>query len=149
MKTDQQNEMYEIVHSKEADKVFREGCKNIDPLAFTDKGVIHSYVIDDKTIGHNPMGGINVAFYINGDKDLYASITLNRFNGDGPLEGGGGSYAAQLDDLIIANNKKYGVDPSSNPSHTARERTEDLTNHPQPTEEHAPNTADRSGVEDV
>ena len=37
LKTDQQNEMYEIVHSKEADKAFREAFKNLDTFAFTDK----------------------------------------------------------------------------------------------------------------
>ena len=144
-----QNNMYHIVHSEEAENVFREGCKNLDPLAFTDKGVIHSYVIDDASIRHNPMGGINVAFYINGDEDLYASITLNPRNGDGPLEGGGGSYWAKLDDLIIANNKTYGVNPSSDPDDVAMNYAENLQDPDSPREEHTRDEADRNGTKDV
>ena len=128
MQTSQHDDMYQIVHSQEAKKAFREDLKNLDPLAFTDQGVIHSYVIDDSTISHNPMGGINVVLYVNGDQELDESITLNRYTTDGPLEGGGSIIAAKLDDLIIANNKKHGINPSSSPSDAAGESDKDLNN---------------------
>lgn len=63
-------EMKQIVHSAEADKAFRDSLKGYDPRAFTKLGVIHSYVIDDKSISHNPMGGIDVTIYVNGDHKL-------------------------------------------------------------------------------
>ena len=149
METSQQNDMHEIVHSKEADHAFRESFKNMDPLAFTDKGVIHSYVIDDKTIGHNPMGGINVALYVNGDEDLYKSATLNRYNGEGPLEVGGSSNAIKLVDLIEENNKKYGVNPSSLPSDVAMNYAEDIRNPDFPRDEQTHDGIGRNGVKDV
>ena len=50
--------MVRIVHSKEVKKVIEEELKELDPNALTPKGKIQSYEIDDKTIEHNPMGGI-------------------------------------------------------------------------------------------
>ena len=126
MQTDQQNEMYEIVHSKEADKAFRKDLLNMDPLAFTDKGVIQSYEIGDDTISHNPMGGINLALYINGDEDLYESVTLNRRNGEGPLEVGGSSTSIKLYDLVGLNNQRYGVTAPAYPDDAVKEYAEQL-----------------------
>ena len=52
-----QQEMVRIVHSKEVKELIVHDLKLKDPNAFTSKGKIQSYEIDDKTIEHNPMGG--------------------------------------------------------------------------------------------
>ena len=62
---DFQNEMVQIVHSKEVEKLIVHDLKLKDPNAFTEKGKIQSYEIDDKTIEHNPMGGIMFDVIIN------------------------------------------------------------------------------------
>ena len=53
-----QQEMVRIVHSKEVERLIVHDLKLKDPNAFTSKGKIQSYEIDDKTIEHNPMGGL-------------------------------------------------------------------------------------------
>ena len=146
MKTDQQNEMYEIVHSKEADKAFREALLGYDPLAFTDKGVVHSYVIDDSTIHHNPMGAINVTGYVNGDHRLDVLFTLYRRNGTGPLEEVGGSYAEKLYDLIGLNNQRYGVTSPLYPDDVAKEYAEQLKKLNQSDKEQTEGKSGRNGV---
>ena len=55
---DFQHEMVQIVHSKEVEKLIEHDLKLKDPNALTEKGKIRSYEIDDKTIEHNPMGGL-------------------------------------------------------------------------------------------
>ena len=52
-----QQEMVRIVHSKEVKELIVHDLKQKDLDAFTEKGRIQSYEIDDKTIEHNPMGG--------------------------------------------------------------------------------------------
>ena len=69
---DFQNEMVRIVHSKEVEKLIEEELKASDPNALTPKGKIQSYEIDDKTIEHNPMGGIMFEVTINGNKEISA-----------------------------------------------------------------------------
>jgi hypothetical protein len=100
-------EMKQIVHSAEADKAFRDSLKGYDPRAFTKLGVIHSYVIDDKSISHNPMGGIDVTIYVNGDHKLDVFCNLDRTNGEGPLEDGGGGHSSELDQLLTENAKRH------------------------------------------
>ena len=60
-----QNEMVKIVHSEEVKNLIEKKLKKLDPHALTDKGKIRSYKIDDKTIRHNPMGGIMFDIVIN------------------------------------------------------------------------------------
>ena len=52
-----QQEMVRIVHSNEVKELIVYDLKQEDPDAFTEKGKIQSYEIDDETIEHNPMGG--------------------------------------------------------------------------------------------
>ena len=98
-----QKEMIEVVKSEEAKQVVEEGLKNLDSKALTPEGVIQSYEIDYDSIEHNPMGGINVTVYVNNNKSLYIRKTLNKSN-HLPIEGGGGGYSSELDNLLKEKN---------------------------------------------
>ncbi|PDC06869.1 hypothetical protein A4P82_03505 [Listeria monocytogenes] len=87
-------EMMNVVYSDEAKKVFEFRLKAADADAFTEKGVIQSYEIDQKSIRKNPMGGINVTLIINKDLEWYITYTLGKYNGK--LDGGGASISKEL-----------------------------------------------------
>lgn len=91
------DEMIKVVKSDEAKEIFEEGIKNIDPKAFTDDGVIHSYKIDEESIKHSPMGSIIVNIIINGDNRLVAKYDLNKRAGK--LKYGGVDISGELSDL--------------------------------------------------
>ena len=97
---DFQNEMVQIVHSKEVEKLIIHDLKLKDPNAFTEKGRIHSYAIDDKTIEHNPMGGIMFDVVINGDKEIIGSMGLWKTSEDGPIESVGMDASKGLQKLM-------------------------------------------------
>ena len=97
---DFQHEMVQIVHSKEVEKLIIHDLKLKDPNAFTEKGRIHSYAIDDKTIEHNPMGGIMFDVVINGDKEIIGSIGLWKTSEDGPIESVGMDASKGLQKLM-------------------------------------------------
>ena len=97
---DFQNEMVQIVHSKEVEKLIIHDLKLKDPNAFTEKGRIHSYAIDDKTIEHNPMGGIMFEVIINGDKKITGSMGLWKSSEDGPIESVGMDSSVGLQELM-------------------------------------------------
>ncbi|MBO1103527.1 DUF1310 family protein [Enterococcus hirae] len=90
-----QKEMVTVVKSDEAKTIFEKSLRNLDPNALTPKGVIQSYEIDDDSIKHNPMGGINVTLYVNNDKQLEVNFTLDKVNGS--LRNSGISYSNELD----------------------------------------------------
>ena len=73
------NEMTRIVYSEEVRKMIVEALKEEDPNALTDKGKIRSYKIDDKSIRHNPMGGIMFDIVINDDPDIVGSTGLRKY----------------------------------------------------------------------
>ena len=97
---DFQQEMVQIVHSKEVEKLIIHDLKLKDPNAFTEKGRIHSYAIDDKTIEHNPMGGIMFDVVINGDKEIIGSMGLWKTSEDGPIESVGMDASKGLQKLM-------------------------------------------------
>ena len=97
---DFQNEMVEIVHSKEVEKIVIENLKQKDPFAFTEKGKIQSFKIDDETIEHNPMGGIMFRIIINGDKEITENFGLRKYSEDGPIEQVGVSRSVELRKLL-------------------------------------------------
>ena len=97
---DFQNEMVEIVHSKEVEKLIEEELKATDPDALTPKGKIRSYAIDNKTIEHNPMGGIMFKVIINGNKEITGSMGLRKRSEDGPIRSVGMSESTELQNLI-------------------------------------------------
>ena len=77
-KEQEYQKMVKIATSKEAKKVYEEHMKAHDPKALTPDGVIKSYQIDTKSLYYNPMGGIEVTIYVNGDKDLDFQFGLIR-----------------------------------------------------------------------
>lgn len=97
---DFQHEMVQIVHSKEVKKLIEEELKASDPNALTSKGKIRSYEIDDKTIEHNPMGGIMFRIMINEDKKITENFGLRKYSEDGPVEQVGVSRSIELQKLL-------------------------------------------------
>ena len=97
---DFQHEMVQIVHSKEVEKLIEEELKATDPDALTPKGKIQSYEIDDKTIEHNPMGGIMFRIMINEDKKITENFGLRKYSEDGPVEQVGVSRSIELQKLL-------------------------------------------------
>ena len=73
------NEKTRIVYSEEVRKMIVEALKEEDPNALTDKGKIQSYKIDDRSIRHNPMGGIMFDIVINDDPDIVGSTGLRKY----------------------------------------------------------------------
>ena len=78
MKQVEHNEMVRIVESEEANQIFINRLKRIDPKAFEPDGVIKNYAINYESIASNPMGGIMVSIYVNDNKDYIFSFTLNK-----------------------------------------------------------------------
>ena len=97
---DFQHKMVEIVHSKEVEKLIEEELKATDPDALTPKGKIQSYEIDDKTIEHNPMGGIMFRIIINGDKEITENFGLRKDSKDAPIEQVGVRKSIEFQDLV-------------------------------------------------
>ena len=97
---DFQHEMLQIVHSKEVEKLIEEELRASDPNALTPKGKIRSYEIDDKTIEHNPMGGIMFEVIINGDKKITGSMGLRKRSEDGPIRSVGMSTSVGFQELM-------------------------------------------------
>ncbi|EUJ25335.1 hypothetical protein MFLO_15538 [Listeria floridensis FSL S10-1187] len=95
-------DMQEVVNSEEAKKVFEEGLKNLDKNALTDKGIIKTYKIDDGSIEHNPMGGINGRLYVNGEKSLYINFNLDKKSSDNFDDDVISSISGKLSDKLEA-----------------------------------------------
>ena len=95
-----QQEMVRIVLSKEVEKIVIENLKQKDPFAFTEKGKIQSFKIDDETIEHNPMGGIMFRIIINGDKEITENFGLRKDSKDAPIEQVGVRKSIEFQDLV-------------------------------------------------
>ena len=95
-----QQEMVRIVHSQEVKELIVDDLKQEDPAAFTAKGKIQSYEIDDETIEHNPMGGIMFEVIINGNKEITGSMGLRKYSEDGPIESVGMDESEGLQELM-------------------------------------------------
>ncbi|MDG3131971.1 DUF1310 domain-containing protein [Streptococcus suis] len=95
-----QQEMVKIVKSEEAYKEIEELIKNIDPRAFTNEGVIHSFEMDYDSIKHNPMGGINILILVNKTEDLNISYTLNKDIKTNKFLPGGAVISEKLSDKL-------------------------------------------------
>ncbi|EPB5484332.1 DUF1310 family protein [Listeria monocytogenes] len=92
-------EMMNVIYSDEAKKVFEVRLKAADADVFTEKGIIQSYEIDQKSIKKNPRGGINGTLIINGNSELYIKYTMNNFNGE--LSGRASVTSGDLDKLLM------------------------------------------------
>ncbi len=95
-----QNEMTEIVHSEEVKNLIEKKLKKLDPHALTDKGKIRSYKIDDKTIRHNPMGGIMFHIVINENQDVIGKFGIQKYGEDEPISTVGMSKSKKFQDLL-------------------------------------------------
>ena len=74
-----QDEIFRIVHSKKVKNLIEKKLKKLDPHALTDKGKIRSYKIADRSIRHNPMGGIMFDIVIDDDPDIVGSTGLRKY----------------------------------------------------------------------
>ena len=90
MKKVEHDEMVRIVESEEANQIFINRLKRIDPKAFESDGVIKNYAINYQSIASNTMGGIIVYLYINDSSSYNVSVFLHK-DSDGKLRNGGGS----------------------------------------------------------
>ena len=96
----QKEQMLEIVKSEEVKKIIEETLKNEDSKALTNEGVIKSYQIDEKSIKHNPMGGIMFNIIINNDKELYGMCGLQKDSQTQKIRGTGMDLSVKLSKLI-------------------------------------------------
>ena len=95
-----QNEMTKIVHSEEVKTLIEKKLKKLDPHALTDKGKIRSYKIDDRTIKHNPMGGIMFDIVINDSISMVGKMGIQKDGGSDQLSSVGMDESAGLQALV-------------------------------------------------
>ncbi|HFI0037295.1 MULTISPECIES: DUF1310 family protein [Streptococcus] len=99
MQHKEHEEMVAIATSEEAKAVYKEMILFEDPEAFTDKGIVTSYTIDTDSLYYNPMGGMEVTLFINGEKELEFQCGIVE-NDKGQLESTGYVYTAELSELF-------------------------------------------------
>ncbi|PMR66761.1 hypothetical protein C1I62_01160 [Streptococcus intermedius] len=85
----QKEQMLEIVKSEKVRVLIEDRLKSYDKRALTDNGIIKSYEIDEKTIKHNPMGGIDFTVYLNNNKDYYTHYRVEKSQTSDYYLGGG------------------------------------------------------------
>ena len=95
-----QEEMFRIVHSEEVRELIEEDLKRKDPNALTDKGKIRSYKIDDKSIRHNPMGGIMFDIVINDSISMVGKMGIQKDGGSEQLSSVGMDESVGLQALV-------------------------------------------------
>ncbi|MCL4882090.1 DUF1310 family protein [Streptococcus suis] len=88
-----------IATSEEARAVYEKHMKANDPKALTADGIIKTYEIDTETLEYNPMGGMMVRVYVNGDEDFGFHFNLLQ-NEDGKFKSGSYVIKSKLADLL-------------------------------------------------
>ena len=94
------NEMVRIVKSEEVKAIIEEDLNDIHKGALKTGNSIYSYQIDEKSIRHNPMGGIMFHIILNSDEKLVVYYTLQKDSRTGKIEYSGGGYTKEVDELI-------------------------------------------------
>lgn len=94
------NEMVRIVKSEEVKAIIEEDLNDIHKGALKTGNSIYSYQIDEKSIRHNPMGGIMFHVILNSDEKLVVYYTLQKDSRTGKIEYSGGGYTKEVDELI-------------------------------------------------
>ena len=94
------NEMVRIVKSEEVKVIIEEDLNDIHEGALKEGNSIHSYQIDEKSIRHNPMGGIMFHIILNSDEKLVVYYTLQKDSRTGKIEYSGGGYSQEVGRLI-------------------------------------------------
>ena len=79
--------------------------KNLDGEAFSENGIIQSYKVVDSLTERNPMGGIFVTLYINNDKELNVTYSLNKDSSTGEYLPGSSSISEKLSKLLKGKRK--------------------------------------------
>lgn len=92
-------EMIQIAESQNAKNVIENLLRQEDPSAFSEKGVIRSYKINDNLLKYNPMGGLTIEIIINNDKDLTITTTLTE-ESDGKYEQNGYVISEKLSNKL-------------------------------------------------
>ena len=94
------NEMVRIVKSEEVKAIIEEDLNDIHEGALKEGNSIYSYQIDEKSIRHNPMGGIMFRIFLNSDEKLVVYYTLQKDSRTGKIEYSGGGYTREVAELI-------------------------------------------------
>ena len=95
-----QNEMTRIVHSKKVKNLIEKKLKKLDSHALTDKGKIQSYKIDDRSIRHNPMGGIMFDIIVNDSISMVGKMGIQKDGGSEQLSSVGMDESVGLQALV-------------------------------------------------
>lgn len=94
------NEMVRIVKSEEVKVIIEEDLNDIHEGALKEGNSIYSYQIDEKSIRHNPMGGIMFRIFLNSDENLVVYFTIQKSSYTGKIEYSGGGYTREVAELI-------------------------------------------------
>ncbi|BDR59434.1 DUF1310 family protein [Xylocopilactobacillus apicola] len=89
-------------------KEVKKNEKSIEEFIRTDdkNKVVKTVTIDYDSIEHNPMGGIMVRCYVNGDKSLRFSVTISNYYIEDKREYSfSGGISSKLDDLMNGDDK--------------------------------------------
>ena len=96
----EKEEMIQIVESKKMKKTLEKFLKSLDSKALTSEGKIKSYEIQKDQLEYNPMGGIMIQMFINGDKNISLSVTVVEDSTTGNYEIATNSRSPKLSDLL-------------------------------------------------
>ena len=94
------NEMVRIVKSEEVKAIIEEDLNDIHEGALKKGNSIYSYQIDEKSIRHNPMGGVMFRIFLNSDENLVVYFTIQKSSYTGKIEYSGGGYTREVAELI-------------------------------------------------
>ena len=92
--------MVRIVKSEEVKAIIEEDLNDIHEGALKEGNSIYSYQIDEKSIRHNPMGGIMFHIILNSDEKLVVYYTLHKDSRTAKIEYSGGGYTREVAELI-------------------------------------------------
>lgn len=94
------NEMVRIVKSEEVKAIIEKDLNEIHEGALKEGNSIYSYQIEEKSIRHNPMGGIMFRIFLNSDEKLVVYYTVQKDSRTGKIEYSGGGYTREVAELI-------------------------------------------------
>ncbi|MEZ7551221.1 DUF1310 family protein [Streptococcus sp. 20925_1_22] len=97
----EKEEMLQIAESKKMKRALEDFLKELDPKALTPEGKIKSYEIQKDRLDYNPMGGIMIQMFINGDKNISLSVTVVEDSTTGNYEIATNSRSPKLSDLLV------------------------------------------------
>ena len=97
----EKEEMIQIAESKKMKKALENFLKGLDSKALTSEGKIKSYEIQKDQLEYNPMGGIMIQMFINGDKNISLSVTVVEDSTTGNYEIATNSRSPKLSDLLV------------------------------------------------